>query len=432
MLQPLFSKLEGDAALPEKVDFVIIGGGIIGASTALELSERGYRVALCEKGEIGGEQSSRNWGWVRRMGRDPAEIPLAIESRRLWQALGARVGAEVGYAESGILYAAANAREMHGHEAWFAKTRHFGMESKLLSAGELAALAPNAGKKFVGGLYTAADGRAEPSLATAAIARGAREKGAVLLTNCAVRGIETQAGILTGVVTERGTIRCEAALLAGGAWTRLFAGSLGIDFAQLYVRATVARIEHSGPAPEFAVGGTDFAFRKRLDGGYSIAVRNGNYVPLAIDNFRLLLDYLPSFRSSWRELKIRFGKHFFDDLRIPRRWELDQVTPFETMRINNDAPFAGLDQRALDNLIRAYPAFRGAKITRSWAGTIDVTPTGLPVIDGSGIPGLFLASGFSGHGFGIGPGVGRLAAELLTGKTPCVDPTPFRFNAAKV
>jgi NADPH-dependent 2,4-dienoyl-CoA reductase/sulfur reductase-like enzyme len=82
---------ETDRSLPTKADVVIVGGGIIGVSTALFLAERGVDVVLCEKGVLGGEQSSRNWGWVRVMGRDPREIPLAIESLKIWEGLDASI-----------------------------------------------------------------------------------------------------------------------------------------------------------------------------------------------------------------------------------------------------------------------------------------------------------------------------------------------------
>ncbi len=90
--------------LPARVDVVIIGGGIIGVSTALALVERGVSVALCEKGLIGAEQSARNWGWIRQMGRDPAELPLAIESLRIWRGMNARIGGETGFRQAGIAY----------------------------------------------------------------------------------------------------------------------------------------------------------------------------------------------------------------------------------------------------------------------------------------------------------------------------------------
>jgi len=419
----LYRKVEGDAALPAEVDVVVIGGGIIGAATALELAQRGHRVALCEKGEIGAEQSSRNWGWVRRQGRDPAEIPLAIAAREMW----ARLGAQVGYTESGIMYAAADAREMANHEAWFAKTRGFGLETRLLSAAEMAQMLPNTGRKFLGGLFTAQDGRAEPQDATAVLAEAARAQGATLLTNCAVRAVETKAGGVSAVVTERGTIKCGAALVAAGAWTRLFAGNLNVNFKQLPVRATVARIEHSGDVPDFAVGGTDFSFRKRADGGYSIAVRNANVVSLGLDNVLLAPAYLPALLTGWRDLRLRVGMELPRSIAQQRRWRADEVTPFEATRINSDAPYGTLPAQALKNLVAAVPAFAGARITSAWSGIIDTTPNALPVISALPLPGLFVASGFSGHGFGIGPAAGRLAADLITNARPFVDPAPFRF-----
>ncbi len=431
MMMPPISHVDSDSVLPERVDVVIIGGGIIGASTALELAERGVSVALCEKGEIGAEQSSRNWGWVRRMGRDPAELPLAIESRRLWQELRQRLGEEIGYRETGILYLSANDRELNTHESWFEKTRHLGLDTRLLSAREAADLAPGAGRKFLGGLYTPSDGRAEPALVTGAIARAARQKGAKIFTHCAVRGIETSGGRVSGVVTEAGPIACGSVVLAGGAWTRLFAGNLGIKFPQLYVKATVARIDHTEVPHQFAVGGTDFAFRKRLDGGYTIAARDGNVVPMTIDNLKLFLDYKSSFIGNWRDLKLRFGKHFFDDLKVPRHWRLDQMTPFERNRIINQSPVVSERDRGFRGVLEAFPVFKGARITHSWSGMIDVTPNALPVIDEvRSLPGFYIVSGFSGHGFGVGPGVGRLTADMVTGATPCVDPSAFRLKAA--
>src|SRR6478609_3672332 len=88
--------------LPAKADVVVIGGGIVGASIALFLAERGVSVVLCEKGEIAGEQSSRNWGWCRKMGRDPREVPLATEALRLWNGMNQMIGAESGFRRSGI------------------------------------------------------------------------------------------------------------------------------------------------------------------------------------------------------------------------------------------------------------------------------------------------------------------------------------------
>src|SRR6267142_4763820 len=103
-MAPRVDPVRSDEILPARADVVIVGGGIIGTSTALFLAQRGVATVLCEKGHIAGEQSSRNWGWCRKMARDPREIPLIIESLKLWQGMNQTVGAETGFRQSGIAY----------------------------------------------------------------------------------------------------------------------------------------------------------------------------------------------------------------------------------------------------------------------------------------------------------------------------------------
>jgi len=85
-----------DAPLPEPVDLVVIGGGVIGTCTALFAGRRGLRVALIEKGRISGEHSSRNWGWIRQQGRDPHALPIMIEANRLWRDLASLTHHDIG------------------------------------------------------------------------------------------------------------------------------------------------------------------------------------------------------------------------------------------------------------------------------------------------------------------------------------------------
>jgi glycine/D-amino acid oxidase-like deaminating enzyme len=177
------------------------------------------------------------------------------------------------------------------------------------------------------------------------------------------------------------------------------------------------------------VGADDFAFRKRLDGGYTIARRNANVAELAPDSFRLFFDFIPALVAQWHELRLRVGRRFLEEWRIPRRWALDAVSPFETVRTLDPAPSLSILNEASRNLDRSFPAFRDMKVAERWAGLIDVTPDGVPVIsEVPALPGFFIASGFSGHGFGIGPGAGHLMADLVMGKTPIVDPAPYRYQ----
>ena len=280
-----------------------------------------------------------------------------------------------------------------------------------------------------GALYTAADGRAEPQKAAPAIAEAARDKGAAVLTECAVRGIERSAGAVSGVVTERGRIACKSVVLAGGAWSGLFAGLYGLRLPQLKVMNTVMRTRPLEGGPEQAIWADGFATRKRQDGGYTIASGHENIVDIVPNSFRFASDFLPALRMEWRSLKFRLGGRFFDEARIARRWTMDEASPFEYCRVLDPKPSTKLSDLALANLKRAFPVFESVEIAQRWAGYIDVTPDAVPVISAvDGIPGFHMATGFSGHGFGIGPAAGKLMADIVTGGTPLVDPANFRFS----
>jgi glycine/D-amino acid oxidase-like deaminating enzyme len=261
------------------------------------------------------------------------------------------------------------------------------------------------------------------------MAQAARRLGATIVTNCAARGVERNGGRISGVVTERGTIACGAAVLAGGAWSRLFCGNMGVEFPQLKILGSVMRTEPLDGPPEVAVAGPDFAFRKRADGGYTVARRNRYEAYVVPDSLRLLPKFFFTMISTKREYRIRLFGRFREELRIPRRWALDRASPFEATRVLDPAPNPAIVEESRRNLIRAFPAFGAVRIAESWGGLIDTTPDAVPVIAPvRAVPGFFLMSGFSGHGFGIGPGAGGLMSELVTGATPVVDPAPFRFE----
>lgn len=415
--------------MPAEVDVVIIGGGIIGVCTALSLVERGVSVALCEKGLIGGEQSGRNWGWVRQMGRDPAELPLAMESLALWKGMNSRIGDETGFRQTGIAYLCRNAAQEAEYEAWLVHARKFGLDSRLLRAEELRQHFPGMSGDFTAALHTSTDGRAEPFKAAPAIARAAIRAGAHVLTGCAVRTVKLAAGRVSGVITERGPIKCSTVILAGGAWSRLFSGNMGIDFPQLKILGTVARVTPVNGVPDMPVGADNFSFRRRMDGSFSVAMRNANIASIVPDSFRLFSDFMPTLIKSWRELTLRVGPRFIQEWRTPRRWGADTITPFEQVRVLDPAPYERFNREGFAHLVQAFPAFANSRITQSWAGLIDVTPDAVPVIGPvASIPGFHIASGFSGHGFGIGPGAGKLMADLVTGDRPSVDAALFRFD----
>jgi len=427
-MSPPVDPVASDPTVPDQTDVVIIGGGIIGVSTALFLAEKGIAVTLCEKGQIGGEQSSRNWGWCRTMGRDANEIPLALESLRLWRGMNQRTHRETGFRQPGIMYLCETEKEVAAQEAWLDQASQYQVDARLLVGKVLEAAMPGAGASFIAGLHTPSDGRAEPAIAAPAVAEAARDHGAVIMTNCAARGIERAAGRVSGVVTEKGRIACASVVLAGGVWSRLFAGNAGLDLPLLKVLGSVFRTRPLSGAPDITAAGSVFAFRKRLDGGYSIARRNANTAEITPDHVRLLSDFLPRLINNRNEIRLRLGRRSWEEARTARSWSLDQTTPFEAVRVLDPKPKQAILAEARRALSRRFPAFARMQVAESWAGLMDVTPDAVPVIDEvSHMPGFFIATGFSGHGFGIGPGAGRLMADLIAGDRPVVDPTPFRL-----
>lgn len=416
--------------LPPAVDVAVIGGGVAGVMIAHFLAERGQSVLLCEKGRIAGEQSGRNWGWIRQQGRDPAELPIMVEAMGHWRAFAQRLGAEaLGFRQAGVMYLADGPDDLSAFEAWLPHARANGVDTQLLSRAEMQALLPAKGA-WPGALWTASDARAEPFLAVPALARMAQAAGATIREDCAVRALDVAAGRVAGIVTEAGRVACDRAVLAGGAWSALFARAHGVALPQLSVRATCAATE---PMPEvFAGGAADgrFAFRRRQDGGYSIAAGGAHDFWIGPDAFRALPKYLPQIRRDISSTRFRPAapRGYPDAWTTPRRWNADAVSPFETCRILDPAPNMDFLAEVQAAFASAFPALGRPKLARAWAGMIDVMPDTVPVLDESPLAGLYLATGLSGHGFGIGPGVGRVMADLVTGKPTGHDLARFRYG----
>ncbi len=416
-------------ALPAAADVAIVGGGIAGVFAALFLARRGLRVVLCDKGPIAGEQSGRNWGWCRQTLRDPAELPLIAASLRLWDDPATTAGHATGFRRTGIAYLAATAEDEARHAAWAEAAAPFQTGSRLIDPRATAALLPQAARRFRGALYTPGDGGAEPARAVPAAARAAAEAGAAILPFCAVRALDTAAGRVAGIVTERGRISAPAVLVAAGAWSRRFLAPLGIDLPQAQVMGSVMRTAPVAGAPALSLAGPRFGFRPRADGGYTVGQAGATILDILPDSLALLPAFRPAWVREWRRLRLRLGRRFLEEARLPRRWSPDGPSPFEAVRVLDPTPSRPILDEAARELARAFPAFAGMRVLARWGGIIDVTPDQLPVISAvARLPGLWLATGLSGHGFGVGPGVGHLAADLIAGRAPLVDPLPFRWD----
>jgi len=297
-----------------------------------------------------------------------------------------------------------------------------------MSASELKQHVQSPTSNWAGALYTESDGRAEPHLAAPAIARAAEREGATVLTSCAVRGIETSGGRVSAVVTEHGRIKSSTVLCAAGAWTSLFCRSLGIAVPQLKVRGTVVRTAASESVLEGNVFDERLGIRRRADGGYTVA--HGSILQHSItpSTFRWNFKFFPALMQERKVLRLSFGKEFFDEWQLPTTWALDEVSPFEKSRVLDPRPSQRVVKGIRRNLDAMFPQLAACPIVESWAGMVETSPDVVPIIDAiDELPGFHLATGFSGHGFGLGPGAGKAIAGMLTGTDTGVDIAPLRL-----
>lgn len=425
MSQPL-RLIESASSLPAQADVVVIGGGIIGVFAAYYLARRGVSVAVVEKGRIGAEQSSRNWGWCRQQNRDARELPMATKSLELWEQFAADTGEDTGFRRCGLLYLSNDEDELARWTKWRDFARTAGVTTHMLSSREASERGRLTGRTWKGGVFSPSDGTADPAKAAPAVAAALMKLGGTVQQHCAARGIEIEGGRVSGVVTEAGTIKTRTVIFAGGAWASSFCRQLGIRFPQATVRQSIVRVTGvTEPVPD-ALHTARVSITRRSDGSYNLAISGRGRVDPTAQLLRFAPQFLPMFAKRWRNVfpggleGIRAGHETL------ARWRLDAPTPMERMRILDPRPDAAAVRQTYDRAVELLPVLGHAGIANAWAGFVDNTPDGVPGIgEVPEIPGFILAAGFSGHGFGIGPGAGHLIADLVTGQKPIFDPAPY-------
>ncbi|RMN97374.1 FAD dependent oxidoreductase, partial [Pseudomonas coronafaciens pv. coronafaciens] len=303
-----------------------------------------------------------------------------------------------------------------------------------MNAQQAAERAKVTSKQWKGGVFSPSDGVADPSRAAPAVARAIMALGSTVHQGCAVRGIETEAGRLSAVVTEKGTIRTRVAVLAAGAWASSFCRQYGIRFPQATIRQTVLSVSPPSHEIPSALHTAGVSMTRRFDGSYTLAISGRGRVDLTPQLLGFAMNFLPMFQRRWRNLApgglegLRAGHESW------KRWRLDEPTPMEKMRILDPKPDATAVELTYKRAVELIPLLKQSAVTAAWAGYVDSTPDGVPGIgEMTSLPGLVLAAGFSGHGFGIGPGAGHLIADIVSGVKPIVDPTPYhpdRFKAS--
>ncbi|WP_448144380.1 NAD(P)/FAD-dependent oxidoreductase [Pseudomonas silesiensis] len=346
-----------------EVDALIVGGGIVGASAALFLSQAGRRVALLERDFCGSHSSGVNYGGVRRQGRPLSQLPLSQRAHEIWGRLPQLIGIDGEYQRSGHLKLARSLNDLQAMHDYAVSSQGFGLDLQLLDRDQLHARFPWVGEVAVGASFCPDDGHANPRLVSPAFARAARQHGAQVLEQCAVSGVEHD-GRRFRIRTATGLeLQAPWLLNCAGAW----AGSLAEQFGEAVpMQAGHPAMLVTEPLPLVMNASTG------VEGGgiYARQVARGNCVLGGGQGFAL------------DHARARPGQNAVIEI--------------------------------LRQAVELYPFLEGAQAIRTWSGTEGYLPDRQPVIGHSGTqPGLLHAFGFAGAGFQIGPAVGQALAEII-------------------
>ena len=362
--------VESPDEFPRSADAVIIGAGIVGVFAAYYLARRGLKVVLLEKGRVGAEQSSRNWGWCRQQNRDARELPMATKSLDLWEQFGQDSGEDTGFRRCGLLYLSNSEEELAGWARWRDFARTVGVTTHMLDSVTAAERGVATGRAWKGGVFSPSDGTADPSRAAPAVARAIIKLGGTVLQNCAARGVETEGGRLSAVVTEHGTIRTRTAILSGGAWASSFCRQLGIRFPQASIRSSILSVAPGEAALPDALHTAGVSVTRRGDGGHTLAISGRGRGDPTPQQVRFAPQFLPMFLRRWRSLSpgglegVRSGHESLS------RWRLDRPTPMEHMRILDPAVDRGTIRLTYERAIELLPALKGRRIEASCVAPI--------------------------------------------------------------
>lgn len=362
-------------------DALVIGGGIVGCFTALRLSQRKLKVCLAEKDSLFKQASGRSGGGVRQQGRHPAELPLAMESVKIWRQLAAELGHDIEYHQNGSLRLNCDDPAQQESIVRAAKEKALGLEVHLLSERQIRHRLTGLGEQFRirGGTFCPSDGTANPLLLGRALAHALKRAAVEVHSGEKITALECTGGRVAGACGTRHSYRCAFVVNAAGAWANTLCQSVGIDFPIVFRKAQLLVTEPISPLiREFVLFDKGYV-RQALAGNFHLGIRG------------------------------------------------EQITHLETNQPRSTFEVIARHFPAL------FPFLANLQIIRGFAGITNWTPDGIPIIDRApGIDGFWLASGFSGHGFCLGPLVGQLLCEWIVEGRPKLDLSAFAWSRFKL
>lgn len=166
-----------------------------------------------------------------------------------------------------------------------------------------------------------------------------------------------------------------------------------------------------------------------FDGSYTLAISGRATIDITPQGIRYFREFAPQFVRRLKAVKLGIGRSFVSGPESLPALLTNDNRVFERNRVLDPKPMDWLVRQVLDNVRGTFPQLAGIEIDSVWGALVDCTPDAVPVISQvDQADGLYLAAGCSGHGFGLGPGIGFLAAQLIVNDAPCVDPDPFRLS----
>ena len=379
-------------SLPDRAEVVIIGGGVMGASTAFHLAEAGVTDVLLEKDSLACGSTSKSAGGVRAQVSDAVNIALGIRSLPAFEQFGVRPGGEIDLHQVGYLFLHTDETAWAVAQEAVALQNSLGIPTQLLTAAEAGALSKGVEVgDVIGATFHPRDGYCSPENVVQGYAAGARALGATVRTGVGVTGIETSGGEITGVVTDQGVVATSTVVCAAGAWSREVGRWVGVDLPIDPLRRQIIVTE---PLNE------ELLALYPMDTPMTIDAASTFY--LHREGPGLLVG------MSYQDESLGFHDGFSED------WLPDLLEAME----------------------RRAPALLDVGIAHRWAGYYEVTPDHNAVIgEATSVSRFLYAAGFSGHGFLQGPAVGEVMRDFYLGQTPVVDVSTMsadRFSAGDV